>query len=151
MRKYEADEINNILPMKYPYMILDSLCVEEGEWAEAMINLKEESWFFQCHFPGNPIFPGFLLLESMGQTLLSTFIETAGLPEGQVPLMTMVQDIHFDGFCIPGDKVVIRAELKRFKYGMAKGTAIAYKNEMLETNTLANVEFGFMLPGIVVE
>lgn len=150
MKKYTGDEVYHILPMQYPYMILDSLCVEEGKWAEAVIDLKKDDWFFQCHFPNNPILPGFLLLESMGQTLLSTFIRQAALPEGQVPLMTTVKDIHFNGFCVPGDQVMIRAILKRFKYGLAKGTVVAYKNEMTETNVLAEVEFGFMLPTLTL-
>lgn len=150
MRKYEQNEIHNILPMEYPYMILNSLCVEEGEWAEATIALKEDDWFFKCHFPQNPILPGFLLLESMGQTLLSTFIQKAELPEGQVPLMTEVKDIHFEGYCIPKDKVFIQAKLKRFKYGVAKGVVAAYKNEIAEMNILANAEFVFMLPNIGV-
>lgn len=51
MKKYRGDEINQILPMRYPYMILDILSVEEGEWAEAEIDLKEKDWFFECHFP----------------------------------------------------------------------------------------------------
>lgn len=146
MRRYEGSEINDILPMRYPYMFLNSLCVEEKEYAEAVIHLKENDWFFQCHFPGNPIFPGFLLLESLGQTLLSTFIRETEPSEGQVPLMTEVKDIHFGGFCVPGDKVIIRADLKRFKYGTAKGIVVAYKNEITEAEVLARAEFLFMMP-----
>lgn len=146
MKKYIGDEINNILPMRYPYMILNSLCVEEGVWAEAEIDLKENDWFFKCHFPGNPIFPGFLLLESMGQVLLSTFVVQIGLQDGQVPLMTEIKDIHLDDFCIPGDKVVIRAELKRFKYGIAKGEIIAYKQAISEKNVVAGVKITFAVP-----
>ena len=116
-----GEEIYSILPMRYPYMILDCLQVEEGKWAKSSIELKEKAWFFQCHFPGNPIFPGFLLLESMGQTLLSTFIKKTELKEGQVPLMAEIKDIHFDSFCVPRDKIIIHAELGRFKYGIARG------------------------------
>lgn len=148
MKYYEKDHINEILPMRYPYMILDSLRVEAGKWAEAVINLQEDDWFFQCHFPGNPILPGFLLLESMGQTLLSTFIQDVELSGREVPLMTAVKDIHFEGFCIPGDTVTVRAELKRVKYGTAKGGTLAYKNGMSEANVLAGAEFEFMLPKI---
>ena len=146
MKRYEGNEINEILPMRYPYMLLNSLCVEEKKYAEAIINLKEDDWFFKCHFPGNPIFPGFLLLESMGQTLLSTFIQREESVEVQVPLMTEVRDVHFEGFCIPGDKIKIHANLKRFKYGTAKGEVIAYKNEIAEINVLARAAFVFMMP-----
>lgn len=149
MKKYRGDEINQILPMRYPYMILDILSVEEGEWAEAEIDLKEKDWFFECHFPGNPILPGFLLLESMGQVLLSTFIGRAELSFGKVPLMTEIKNIRLDGFCIPGDKVVIRAELKRFKYGTARGKVRAYKGTISDENNLAGLEMGFVLPNVL--
>lgn len=146
MEKYLGDEINNILPMRYPYMLLDSLCVEEGAWAEAELHLKEEDWFFACHFPGNPVFPAFLLLESMGQVLLSTFIKKLGLPAGQVPLMTEIKDIFLGGLCVPGERIKIRAELKRFKYGIAKGDIKAFKGELSEENVLAGVKISFAVP-----
>lgn len=149
MDNYKGDEINNILPMRYPYMILNTLCVEEGDWAEATIHLKEDDWFFKCHFPGNPIFPGFLLLECMGQVLLSTFIRRANLDDGQVPLMVEIKDIHFYSFCIPGDKILIRAELRRFKYGSAKGEIKAYKEEFADKNILSEVKIGFAMPTTV--
>jgi len=127
-------------------MILDSLQVEEGAWAEAKIDLKEGDWFFKCHFPGNPIFPEFLLLESMGQVLLSTFIRQADLKGSQVPLMTEIKDIYLGGLCVPGDKVMMRAELKRFKYGIARGEVVAYKENATEHGVLAEVKIGFATP-----
>lgn len=149
MKKYIGDRIYDILPMRYPYMILNCLKVEEGTWAEAEIDLKEDDWFFKCHFPENPILPGFLLLESMTQVLLSTFIGQTGLSHGQVPLMTEIKDVHLDGFCVPGDKVIIRAELKRFKYGIAKGDIKAYKDFVLDENILAGVKISFAMPGVL--
>lgn len=149
MEQYTGDEINTILPMRYPYMILDSLCVEEETRAEGIINLREKAWFFECHFPGNPILPGFLLLESMGQVLLSTFIRKAELKDGQVPLMTEIKDIRLEGFGIPGDQVIIRAELKRFKYGIAKGECVAYKNTIADEFIVAKVKISFALPDVL--
>lgn len=149
MKRYIGDEINDILPMRYPYMILDRLEVEEGAWAEAEIDLKEDDWFFKCHFPENPILPGFLLLESMTQVLLATFIGQTGLLHGQVPLMTEIKDIHLEGLCIPGDKVMIRAELKRFKYGIAKGEIKAYKEFILDENILSGVKISFAMPDML--
>lgn len=149
MKKYIGDEINDILPVRYPYMILSSLKVEEGKWAEGEINLKADDWFFECHFPGNPILPGFLLLESMTQVLLSSFIRQAALPNGQVPLMTEIKDVYLGGFCIPGDNIVIRADLKRFKYGIAKGEIKAYKETILDDNILAGVKISFAIPSVL--
>lgn len=146
MEEFKGEEIGEILPMKYPYMILDELHVEEKKCAQSVILLKEDDWFFKCHFPGNPILPGFLLLESMGQTLLSTFIRQTDSGDVKVPLMTGIKDIKFEGFCIPGDKVIINAELVKFKYGIAKGVVRSYKNEVSDSSLLAEINMSFVLP-----
>ncbi len=146
MERLIGEEIGRVLPMKYPYMILSELCIEEGKSAHSLISLEEDAWFFQCHFPGNPIFPGFLLMEAMGQTLLSTFIRMAGLKDGEVPLMTSVSNIRFEGLCVPGDTVLIYAELQRFKYGIAKGSVKSYRNSVCESNMLAEINMSFTLP-----
>lgn len=145
MEEFKGEEIGEILPMKYPYMILDELRVEEKKCAQAVIMLKEDDWFFKCHFPGNPILPGFLLLESMGQTLLSTFIRQTDSGDCKVPLMAGIKDIKFEGFCIPGDKVIINAELVKFKYGIAKGVVRSYKNEVSDSSILAEINMSFAL------
>ncbi len=149
LQNLKGEEIYTLLPQRYPYMILDELHVEAGKMAEAHIYLKAEDWFFKCHFPGKPIFPGFLLVEAMGQVLLSTFISPAALIDHQIPLMTEVKNISFRDFCIPGDRVIIQAELIRFKYGTARGTVVAYKNDVTQESIVTEVKMGFVLPQVL--
>ncbi len=146
MEIFDRNSIDKILPMRYPYMILDELRLEEGVHAESVIRLKKDEWFFECHFPGNPILPGLLLLEAMGQTLLSTFIRQTGLKDSSVPLMTGISDIKFEGYCVPNDTVYIDAELLKYKYGIAKGVVRAYKNDKTTSSLLAEINVSYALP-----
>ena len=67
---YSGKEIYNIIPNRYPLMILDELTVDEKS-ATSKIILREDSWFFECHYPGRPIMPFCLLIESMTQTFVA--------------------------------------------------------------------------------
>ena len=147
MEVFKGEEIYEILPHRAPVMILDKLLVDEGDSAEGVISLKGTEWFFPCHFPGNPMFPGFLLLEAMSQVLLATFIRQAELSDGQVPLMMEVKDVMMQGVARPDDTVIIRAKLLRFKYGIAKGEVVAFCNAVNDENVISSVRLGFALPG----
>ena len=63
------EEIEKIIPQRDPFLMIDE--VEElvsGESAVAYKNVNENEWYFKGHFPGNPIMPGVLILESLAQT-----------------------------------------------------------------------------------
>ena len=74
--KYIGKEIFQIIPNRPPYMIMDSLEVIENK-AIAEIALKDDLWIFACHYPGRPILPLTLLVESMTQTFSATFLSQA--------------------------------------------------------------------------
>lgn len=141
-----GEEIYEILPHRYPMMLLNELHLEEGKSAEGILRLKEDAWFFSCHFPGNPMLPGFLLLEAMGQVLLATFIRQAELHDRQVPMILRVEDVSMRGTAFPGEVVTIRATLERFKYGIAKGSVVAYRGNDEDGQVISSVRLGFALP-----
>ena len=124
-RTYE--EICSIIPNRYPMMILDSLSVGETE-AVSYIVLKDTDWFFECHYPGNPILPLSLLLESMAQTFSATFLP--GLTDKkEIPVIASMGEARLKEGAGPGDTIRIVAVLDSFRRGIAKGTCRAYKNE----------------------
>lgn len=140
-----GEEIYNVLPHRYPIMILDELYLEEGKTAKGIIGLREDEWFFSCHFPNNPMMPGFLLLEAMGQVLLSTFIRQTN----EIPMIMKVEEVSMRGTAFPNDTVVIEAVLDRFKYGVAKGSVRAFKGEAKDENVISSVKLGFALPEVL--
>ena len=57
--KLESFEIEEIMPHRYPFLLVDRII--DGEWGEFAVGIKQvtrNEWFFDGHFPGKPIMPG---------------------------------------------------------------------------------------------
>ena len=124
--KYTGEEIYNVIPNRKPFMILDTLDVEKDKAVSELI-LKEEEWFFQCHYPGNPMLPLTLLVESMTQTFSATFLPKT-VDKSEIPVISSLGEIRLKEGSKPGDVLRIEAILRSFKRGVAKGICKAFKN-----------------------
>lgn len=123
--KYVGEEIYNILPNRYPLMILDSIDIKPDSTAVGYIALTETHWFFECHYPGNPIFPGVLLIESMTQVFCSIFLAKAKIDD--IPVIYKLSELSLKSGTTIGDTIRIEATLYSLRHGIAKGHCSAYK------------------------
>ena len=65
---YDIKSILKILPHRYPFVMVDRILeLDKGERVLALKNVTINEPFFQGHFPGDPIMPGVMILEAMGQ------------------------------------------------------------------------------------
>lgn len=129
---YKHEEIYKVIPSRYPLMFLDSLELGEN-YAIGRVVLKSDEWFFKCHYPGNPLLPVTLLIDSMAQTFIAIFLQKTDGSE--TPVTSSI--IGHGGTSIkmretagPGDSIKIVAKLSSFRRGVAKGTCKAYKNDV---------------------
>lgn len=106
-------EVKELIPHREPFLFVDKIISIEDQRIVAERFIRPDEFFFQGHYPGNPILPGVLICESMFQTgalLMAHLLEKA---EG-VPVVTRVNNIRFKKMVKPGDTInieVIQTEI----------------------------------------
>jgi 3-hydroxyacyl-[acyl-carrier-protein] dehydratase len=113
------------LPHRPPFLLIDEVTdVHAGASATATWTLRGDEWFFPGHFPGRPITPGVLLLESIAQCGAIAVLADARYT-GKLPLFGGVERARFRRPVVPGDTVVLHCEMTRLsaRAGCGHGTA----------------------------
>lgn len=128
----DINEILNILPQKYPFLLVDRLVsFEPPNKVTVLKNVTINEAFFQGHFPGNPIMPGVLIIEAMAQAggLLLYCIDNniKGIPV----YFAGINNARFRHHVIPGDQLIFKVEMVRRKMGTWKLQANAFVDDKL--------------------
>ena len=134
----DYDEILGNLPQAFPFRLIDRvLNIEKGKRAIAVKNVSKDEPYFSGNFPKEPILPGVLILEAMAQTgglAFESSFEKGG--EG-VPVLASVEEFRVKKRVIPGDQLIIEAEVLRIFSNLAKVKVLAkVKDETVAEGTL---------------
>ena len=137
MNKLSKDQIRDLLPHREPMLLIDELYdIKKLFSATALVNVKKDSFFVQGHFPGEPVMPGVLIVESFGQAaaaLTASGIDKSEYDNKLVFLMG-VEKARFRNPVIPDCKLILKIEAIRshgrvWKY---KGEAFVEEKKMAE-------------------
>jgi beta-hydroxyacyl-ACP dehydratase FabZ len=112
------EDIIKILPHRYPFLLVDRITeLEKGKRVKGIKNVSINEPFFQGHFPGNPIMPGVLIIEAMGQVggvLAGLSIPGALDKEKGILIYFMSMDkVKFRRQVVPGDQILFELETLR--------------------------------------
>ncbi len=131
--KIEAQMISKLLPHKYPFLLLDRVIkLEPGKSAVGIKNVTINEPYFTGHFPGEPIVPGVLLVESLAQ-LTAIMYSTGHFPETTNWECLENENIDFTGIA---SKVGYLVDIKNVKFKQ-----IVRPGDTLELRVYKKVQF----------
>jgi len=122
----EPNEVLQKLPHAFPFRMIDRLLeIEPGKKAVTLKNVSLDEPYFSGHFPKEPIMPGVLILEAMAQTGGLAFHSSFEKEEEGIPVLARVDELRFKKKVIPGDQMVLEAEVQHIFSNLAKVKVIA--------------------------
>ena len=126
----EFDEILRSLPHAFPFRMIDRILdIEKGKRAIALKNVSMDEPYFLGHFPKEPILPGVLILEAMAQTGGLAFESSFEKGEKGIPVLARVEEFRVKKRVIPGDQLIIEAEVLHIFSNLAKVKVLAKVGE----------------------
>lgn len=139
---YDINEISNILPHRYPFLLIDKIIHIDEKTVTGIKNVTINDNFFQGHFPNNPVMPGVLQIEAMAQIGGILVLNTVDDPENYWTYFLGVESFRFRKMVTPGDTLIMKCELTApIKRGIAKmyGKAYVGKNLVCEGSMTASI------------
>ena len=130
--RLDINQIKSVIPHRYPFLLVDK--IEELEPGEKVIGIKNvtiNEEFFQGHYPGHPIMPGVLIVESMAQISGFLMYHTVEKAEDKIPFFAGIDKAKFRKPVKPGDRLKVKAEVIRSRNRIAKIAAEAYVEDQL--------------------
>lgn len=120
----EIQEILDVLPHRYPFLLVDRVThFEIGKSLKAYKNITFNEPCFTGHFPGQPIFPGVLILEAMAQAAGILGFKTINRNDG-LYLYAGVDKARFKRPVVPGDRLDMDITLIKERRGIWKFSGV---------------------------
>lgn len=141
MTELNVNEIQELIPNRYPIYFIDKVTeLIPGEHVTAVKNVTINEEVFQGHFPGEPVFPGVLIVESLAQA-------------GSIPLLKLEQfrnktaylggldKVKFRKKVVPGDQLILKVDIVKLREFAGIGKGVAY----VDGKKVCEVEMTFII------
>jgi beta-hydroxyacyl-ACP dehydratase FabZ len=139
-RQMDVNEIMEVLPHRYPMLLVDRVFSVSEDRCRGLKNVTINEAFFQGHYPGRPIMPGVLIIEAMAQ-VGAVILLTNPQYTGMVPVIGAIDDVKYKRQVVPGDQLIIDVELLWMRKGVGRIKAVA----SVDGDVAAQMELTFKL------
>ena len=122
------EKILEMVPQQAPFRFIEEILELDGEHIVGAYRFRRDEYFYRGHFPGMPITPGVILIETMAQTGVVAFglylSLTRGKGKGKIgdllTLFTLAENVEFTGVVRPGESVIITGKKVYFRGNQIK-------------------------------
>jgi 3-hydroxyacyl-[acyl-carrier-protein] dehydratase len=116
----DIQAIRDILPHRYPMLLVDSILELEEERIVGIKNVTVNEPFFVGHFPDFPVMPGVLVVEAMAQVAGVLVLKSLPDRKNKLVLLATIEEAKFRGKVLPGDQLRIEMKVTKRKAAIAK-------------------------------
>ena len=126
-----SEAIESLLPHRKPFLFVDEIISADKEKITGVHIFTEDEYFFAGHFPGYPVVPGVILIETMAQTGGAGLKKITALKEDSLFFLALVDKVKFRRQVRPGDRVRSEITNLRVSPSMVRQAGKAYVGEEL--------------------
>ena len=142
MKLLQLHEIKLLIPHRKPFLFIEECkIIEKGKIGESTRTFYKDEYFFEGHFPNNPIVPGVVIVEAMAQTAGVVVSENLNKNQDKSVLFMSINKAKFRRPVLPSYKIKFYVELINNIKNVYKFMGKAYHDESL----VAESEFSAMI------
>ena len=142
----EGEELNTatimkILPHREPFLFVDKIVsLERGKHATGVKNVNIDEYFFKGHFPGRPVMPGVLIIESMAQ-VGGVMMLSPEENRGKIAYFMSIDNAKFRKPVVPGDQLILEVQAGKIK----SRTGLVHGRALVDGKVVAEADLMFAL------
>jgi 3-hydroxyacyl-[acyl-carrier-protein] dehydratase len=121
----DINEIRDILPHRYPFLLVDRIIEMDTERVVGIKNVTANEPFFEGHFPGFPVMPGVLIVEAMAQAAGVLVLKNIPDRHNKLVLLVAIENARFRRPVVPGDTLRLEMKIIKRKASVAKMSGVA--------------------------
>ncbi|HQV00005.1 MAG: bifunctional UDP-3-O-[3-hydroxymyristoyl] N-acetylglucosamine deacetylase/3-hydroxyacyl-ACP dehydratase [Bacteroidia bacterium] len=139
---FDINKIASYLPHRIPFLLIDKILEIGADYVVGLKNVTMNEWFFQGHFPNNPVMPGVLLIEAMAQVGGILALSSVPDPDNHWTYFMKIENARFKKMVLPGDTIIFDLKLKSpIRRGIVQMTGVAYVGDkaVMEAEMMAQI------------